>query len=124
MAEWGSVSQKELVYSPLYKRAPVPGCLLWVRTCLKGAASPENIASGAQQPSRYPAFGPRVWAGTSRRPWLVAIQATLPQKWPPPLWNVADSCEVTETKHRLGGSAAQQVPCFRLSGLGLRVLVF
>jgi len=35
-------------------------------------------------------------AGTSTRPWLVANQATLTQKWPPPPRNVADSCELTE----------------------------
>ena len=39
----------------------------------------------------------RVWAGTSRRPCLVANRVTLPQKWPPPAQNVADSCELTET---------------------------
>ena len=39
--------------------------------------------------------------GTPRRPWFVANRATLPQKWPPPPRNVADSCELTEmTKPR------------------------
>ena len=38
-----------------------------------------------------------VWAGTSRRSCLVAKQATLPQKWPPPSQNLADSCELTGT---------------------------
>jgi len=38
-----------------------------------------------------------------RRPWLVANWATLPQKWPPPPRNVADSCELTAmTKTGLG----------------------
>ena len=32
-----------------------------------------------------------------KRPWLVANRATVPQKWPPPPRNVADSCELTET---------------------------
>ena len=35
--------------------------------------------------------------GKSRRPCLVAYQATLSQKWPPPPRNVADSCELSET---------------------------
>ena len=30
------------------------------------------------------------------RPWLVANRATLPQKWPPPPWNVAGSREWTQ----------------------------
>ena len=30
-----------------------------------------------------------------RKRCLVASRATLPQKWPPPLRNVADSCEFT-----------------------------
>ena len=33
----------------------------------------------------------------SRRPSLVANRATVPQKWPPPSRNVADSCELTAT---------------------------
>ena len=32
-----------------------------------------------------------------RRPCPVANRATLPQKWPPPPRNVADSCELTAT---------------------------
>ena len=35
--------------------------------------------------------------GIYRRPCLVANRATLPQTWPPPPRNVADSCELTAT---------------------------
>ena len=40
-----------------------------------------------------------LWLGleNSRRRCLVANRATLPQKWPPPPRNVADSCEMTAT---------------------------
>ena len=48
-----------------------------------------------------PSHGCPDWAGTSGRPWLVANRATLPQKWPPPPWNVAGPCELTEMS--LGG---------------------
>ena len=53
----------------------------------------------------------------SKRPGLVANRATLPQKWPPPLRNVADSCELTATTQAsrrvasVGTCAYQQLPC-------------
>jgi len=37
------------------------------------------------------------WAETSRRLCLVANRDTLPQKCPPPPWNVAESCELSVT---------------------------
>ena len=45
--------------------------------------------------NQFTQIGHSIRLEKSRRPCLVANQATLPQKWPPPTRNLADSCELT-----------------------------
>jgi len=55
-----------------------------------------------------------------RRPCLVANRATLPQKWPQPPRNVADSCELTATTDTPGvpaHAADGAVPARMQSGI-------
>jgi hypothetical protein len=83
---------------------------------------------GVGSPSRG---GPRRWAGgctaapgkcagsacacgeSCVRPWLVANRATLRQKWPPPPWSVAGSCEWTQ--HRCPWKVCWQRLCLPLA---------
>ena len=55
-----------------------------LRWCLLSA--PKQLPSKARTSQARASDAPphRAWAGTSRRPWLVANLATLPQKWLPP----------------------------------------
>ena len=55
------------------------------------------LAALAAKKLLLPGLGPEKWT----RHCLVANRATLPQKWPPPPWNVADSCELVVTNNFL-----------------------